>query len=92
MPLIIKIWLIISAITTGMVYATAMIVKQRFQERHPEIKMEALPPFERTIGLIRSILLSCCPFIHLLVIGGLIFAYDEIIDRTVERLAQDKKW
>lgn len=92
MPFIIKLWLIISAIAAGMVYATAMITRQRFQERYPEIKMEALSPFERAIGLIRSILLSCCPFIHLLIIGGLIFAYDEIIDRTVERLAQDKKW
>jgi hypothetical protein len=92
MPIIIKIWLVISAIAAGMTYASAMIARQRFRERYPEIEMETLSPLERTSSLIRSILLTCCPFIHLLIIGGLLFLFDEIIDRAVERLAQEQKW
>ena len=89
---LLRIWLIFCAITWGMVYATAIIAKQRFRERYPEIKMNSLTLFEKIFSFIRSFIMTCCPIVHLMIIGGLLLDYEGIIERTIEKLKAEQKW
>lgn len=89
--IIIKIWLLITCLALGLFYANALLIKEKIKEKYPNaiFKKQSVTSFIMTT--MRSVLMCACPIIHIFVIYTSIFNYENIMDRTMQRIEQSMK-
>lgn len=84
MKTIFIIWLAFTVVTYLFGVFGNIIATQRYEKKHPNEKIPRLPFTERIIGSLRAIIMCALPVFHIILFLGFLFAWDKIIEKTVE--------
>lgn len=61
-----------------------IIATQRYEKKHPNKKIPRLSFIEGAVGFLRTIIMCALPIFHIILFFGFLFAWDKIIEKTVE--------
>lgn len=85
MKVIFIIWLAFTAMTFLFGILGSIIAVQKYEKKHPNEKIPHTPLIERIIALLRAIIMCALPIFHVLMFFGYLFAWDRIVEKTVEK-------
>lgn len=85
MKAIFIIWLTFTIATFLFAILGSIIAVQRYEKKHPNEKISHPPFTERIIAFLRAVIMCALPVFHILMFFGYLFAWDKIIEKTVEK-------
>lgn len=85
MKTILIIWLTFTVLTFLFGIFGSIVAVQRYEKKHPDKKLPYPSPVERIIALLRSIIMSAFPVFHIILFFAFLFAWDKVIEETVEK-------
>lgn len=88
MPTTIKIYIAVSVLCYVSTIVMGFIAKARFRQTYATAKLRPVPIIEKIFSLFRSLVLSCIPIFHILMLMTYIFLYDKVIEKTVYTLVE----
>lgn len=84
MKVIFIIWLAFTITTYLFGVFGSIVAAQRYEKKHPNEKIPRPSFIERVIALLRSIIMSALPVFHIILFFAFLFAWDKVIEKTVE--------
>lgn len=84
MKVIFIIWLTFTIVTFLFGVLGSITAVQKYEKKHPDKKLPCPSPVERIIALLRSIVMSALPIFHIILFFAFVFAWDNVVERTVE--------
>ena len=84
MNFIIRIWLTVTCFTLAILFVQITLVFDRFKERNPEIKVGGGSLMGKIKCLLKIIIVSACPILHLFTISTALLRYEDIVTRAIE--------
>ena len=85
MKVIFIIWLAFTVMTFLFAVFGGIVATQRYEKKHPNEKIHRPFLIERITAFLRAIVVCALPIFHILLFFGYLFAWDEIIEKTVEK-------
>ena len=85
MKVIFIIWLVFTAVAFLFGISGSIIAVQKYEKKHPNEKIPRPSLIEGTIAFLRAVIMCALPIFHILMLLGYLFAWDKIIERTVEK-------
>lgn len=78
-------WLAFTIMTYLFGVLGSIIAVQRYEKKHPNEKIPHPPLIERMIVFLRAVIMCALPVFHVILFLGYLFAWDKIIEKTVEK-------
>lgn len=85
MKVIFIIWLAFTIMTYLFGVLGSIAATQRYEKKHPNEKIPHPPLIERAIAFLRSIIMCALPIFHIVLFLAFLFAWDKIVEKTVEK-------
>lgn len=85
MKTIFIIWLAFTIMTYLFGVFGNITATQRYEKKHPNERIPRPPLIEGAVGFLRSIIMCALPVFHIILFFGFLFAWDKIIEKTVEK-------
>ena len=85
MKTIFIIWLAFTIMTYLFGVFGSIAATQRYEKKHPDKQIPRPSPVERIIALLRSIIMCALPVFHIILFLVFLFAWDKVVEKTVEK-------
>ena len=85
MKTIFIIWLAFTIMTYLFGVFGSIAATQRYEKKHPDKQIPRPSPVEKIIALLRSIVMCALPVFHIILFLVFLFAWDKVVEETVEK-------
>jgi TRAP-type C4-dicarboxylate transport system permease small subunit len=89
MKVIFIIWLAFTAMTFLFAVFGSIIATRKYEKKHPHEQILRRSFVERVVAFLRSIFMCAIPIFHILLFFGYLFAWDKIIEKTIENFENE---
>lgn len=89
MKILVIIYFIVSIITFIFAYLMALSIIKKIKKEYPSVKFYKKSLIEKILALLRTLIISFCPIINLIVLLCLVFGYDKIFEAVEETIYEN---